>query len=200
MVTFLLIRHAHTDAVGRRIAGRMPNVGLSPAGRAQLDALAARIGEQPVQRLLSSPLERARETAAAVARVLRIEVEFAEELNELDFGAWTGRTFAELAPDPLWQQYNAFRSGTRMPGGEVMLEVQARVVGLIQRLRETADGQAIALVTHGDVIRAALAYYLGIPLDLILRFEVDPASVSAVRLDDDGPHVLCINRTADQSL
>ncbi len=194
MTTFLLIRHADTDAVGSYIAGRS-GLGLNLAGREQLEPLVARLRRQPIMGLYSSPLERTRVTAEPIARALGLSVQIAHELNELDFGDWTGRSFDELAPDPDWRLYNVFRSGTRMPGGEDMLQVQARAVGLVQRLREEQPGQVLALVTHGDIVRAILAYYLGLAMDLFTRIEISPASVSALGFDAAGPHVLYVNQT-----
>ncbi len=195
MSTFLLIRHADTDAVGRFIAGRGPGVPLNANGRVQLGRLVQRVSALAPTALYCSPLERTRETAAPLAAALALELHMTAELNEIDFGEWTGRTFAELEPDPLWRRYNLYRSVTRIPGGEVMSEVQDRAVAFVQMLRERHENEVVALVTHGDVIRATLAYYLGLAMDMFLRVEIDPASITAIRLDDGGPHVLYVNAT-----
>ncbi|HSU65911.1 MAG TPA: histidine phosphatase family protein, partial [Tepidisphaeraceae bacterium] len=85
--------------------------------------------------------------------------------------------------------------GTRIPGGELMLEIQSRIVKQMLRLREVHPEQCVAIVSHGDVIKAALAYWLGVPLDLFLRIEISLASVSVVAIGDYGPWVLCVNNT-----
>jgi len=191
---FYLIRHGATDELDRVLSGRAPGVRLNAAGLRQAEALAGRLAGEAIRRLYSSPVGRARETAEPIARRLGLEVHTADELTELDCGGWTGRSFAELAADRRWQRFNTFRSGTRIPAGELIAEVQARAVAFLHRLGEEFPGDSVALVTHGDVIKAALAYWLGMPLDFILRLQVSPASVSAVALGEDGPSVLYVNR------
>lgn len=197
MTTFLLIRHAAGDHVGKTIVGRSPGVHLNELGRRQADRLAEQLSAEPVQAIYSSPLERARETAEPIARRLGLEVRTADEITELDFGDWTGRSLDELAADPTWQRFNTFRSGTRIPGGELMQEVQTRIVSYIERLRTESPEGSIALVSHGDVIRGAVAYYLGMPLDLLLRLEISPASVTAIAIAGEGPQVLYVNRACE---
>lgn len=195
MTTFYLIRHGDTPAVGHFVAGRAPGVRLNDRGRRQVEELAERLAGEPIRAVYSSPLERTRETAGPLAKRLGFEVRLADELIELDFGEWTGKSFAELDPLPEWRRYNAYRGGTRIPGGELMLEVQVRVAGFVQRLCAEHPGEAVALVSHGDVIRAALLHYLGMPLDFYHRIEISPASVSVVVLGDYGPQVLSLNHT-----
>lgn len=195
MSLFYLIRHGTIDTIGHSIAGRAPAVHLTEQGLRHAGWLTERLGGEPITRVYSSPLERARETAEPIARRLGLQVTIAEEIAELDFGEWTGRTMDELEQLPQWKLFNTFRSGTQMPGGEWMLQVQARAVLFLQRLRDEFPDEQIAIVSHGDVIRAVLLYYLGIPLDLILRLEVSPGSISVLRLDQYGPQVLGVNAT-----
>ena len=195
MTRLYLIRHGNTDWVGRVLAGRAPGIALNAEGREQAARLPDRLAGVPIDKIVSSPLERARETAAPLAARLGLEVEVRDGVTEVDYGDWTGRTFAEVGPDPLWRRYDATRSVTRIPGGELALEVQARVVAELERLaRETPDG-VVAVVSHGDPIKSALAHVVGSPLDLIQRLEISPASVSVVELGDRGPRVLCVNDT-----
>lgn len=197
MAVFLLIRHGQTDMIGRRLAGRHADIHLDKKGREQADTLAARLGHLPVRRIFSSPLERCRETAAPLAERLGLDVDLLEDIQEIDFGDWAGRSFRELDKDPLWRQYNRFRSGTRIPGGELITEVQSRMVTAVERLRRQFPEGMIALYSHGDPIKTALCHYTGIPLDFIRRLEVALASVNALAIDDDGPRLLCINNTND---
>src|SRR5205085_602191 len=136
---------------------------------------------------------RAMETAQPLASALGLEIQVAPEIGEVQFGDWTGQSIADLNRQKPWQQWNTFRSGTRIPNGELMIQIQARMAAFTQRLREEFPGQTIALVSHGDPLRALIAYCLGIPLDFLLRFEVDPASVSIISIGDDAPRVLCVN-------
>jgi probable phosphoglycerate mutase len=193
VTTFLLVRHATCDPVGKSLAGRAPGVHLNAEGRAQARRLAERLAASPIAVVYSSPLERARETAAAVAERVGVTADTHDGLTEMDFGAWTGCTFAELAPDERWRRFNSFRSGTRPPGGETMQEAQARAVAALLALAERHGDAVVAAVSHGDVIKGVVAHVAGIPLDLAHRLEVAPASVSVVALDADGARLLRLN-------
>jgi broad specificity phosphatase PhoE len=198
MTTFLLIRHGAHTLGGETLAGRAPGVCLSPSGREQARRMAERVARLPVAALYASPADRTRETAAFLAGRLGLQMEVREGLNEIDFGEWTGRPLAELRQREDFRRWNTFRGGSPVPGGEPMPAVQARVVGELLRLRERHPDSCIALVSHGDVIKAALAWALGVPLDLLMRIEIGLASVSGVRLGDYGPWVLCVNHCGEE--
>jgi broad specificity phosphatase PhoE len=200
MTIFALIRHAEHALVGHTIVGRAPGVRLSPGGSRQAERLAERLESSSIRALYSSPLERARETAAAIAGRLRLEVAVAKELDEIEFGAWTNRTLAELRDLEEWRRFNFFRSGSAIPNGETMVEVQSRMLRLLERLRGTHPDRVVALVSHGDVIKATLAHYLGVPLDLFHRIEISPASVSIVRVESFGAEVLLVNGFVEDGL
>lgn len=197
VTTFLLIRHASHGLLGTTLAGRMEGVPLSPSGTAEAEALAGRLADLPLHAIYSSPVERALRTAEPLARRCSLDITIESCFSEIDFGDWTGRTFDALRDLPEWRRFNSVRSCTRPPGGETMLEVQARVAAGLERLSLRHGEGAVGVVTHGDVIKAALMYYLGAPLDLFDRFEISPASVSVVRLRAEGPRVLCINSPGD---
>ena len=193
MTTFLLIRHGLNDLVDKAIAGWMPGVHLNAAGQAQAAQLAERLAQAPIAALYSSPLERARETAAPLAERLGLEIRTCEDFGEIRFGDWTGKELKELAADPHWQQFNALRSLTRAPGGETMLEVQARTVRALEALRQQHPNEMVAVVSHGDPIKSALLYLLGLPMDFYSRFDISPASVSVVTVDEYHPRLLRLN-------
>lgn len=197
MTTFLLVRHALHEFGGGRIAGRTEGVHLSPDGLRQADALASRLSSLNLSAVYASPVLRCQETAAMVAGPHRLEVRTEEALTELGFGDWQGAELSALEDEDLWRRFNAFRGGTRAPNGELFLEVQLRMVRAILELGERHEGEAIALVSHADVIRAALIHFLGIPMDHFLRLEISPASVSVVRVGDYGPWVLGVNHVGD---
>jgi probable phosphoglycerate mutase len=200
MTTFALVRHAAHGLLGDTIVGRAPGIALSPEGVAEAEQLAARLASSRGEVVYSSPLERARRTAEIIAARLGLEVQLADELNELDFGDWTNQKLTDLHRRDEWRQFNRFRSGSRIPDGEAMIEVQCRALRLIERLCALHPTQMVALVTHGDVIRAMLAYYLGVPLDLFQRIEISPASVSIVRIEPYGPQVLLVNGLVESEL
>ena len=196
MTTFLLIRHATNDTIGHRIAGRGRGVSLNAEGLAQARALAERLAGVRLAALYASPLERTQETAAPIGERLGVPVQSLAEVLEVDYGEWTGLTLDELRASPGWQAWNGFRSGSRVPGGETLLEVQLRMVGALERLRcEHAGDRVVGVVSHGDPIKAAIGYYAGVPIDLLSRLEIAPASVSALRIEPWGAHVVRLNDT-----
>lgn len=194
--TFFLLRHAAHDRLGRVLCGRMAGVSLGETGRAQARKLGERVSRETVAAVYTSPMERARETAEPIAARLGLDVEVAPEIDEIGFGQWSGMPFAELERDPRWAAWNAARSVTRPPGGETMLEAQGRAVGFIERLRAKHPDGAAALVSHADLLKAVLAYFLGLPLDLIGRFEIGPASLSTLLVGDWGAKILTLNEVA----
>jgi len=198
MTRFLLIRHGMTDLVDKAVAGWAPGVHLNDEGRAQAAKLAERLAGAEVKAIYSSPLERARETAEPVSRKFGLEVQVVEEVGEIVFGGWTGRELSDLNEDPLWRRFNSLRSLTRAPGGEIQLETQARMIAALERLRERHPGQTVAVVSHGDVIKSAIAYYAGIPLDLFHRIEISAASVSVVEVGEHAPRIICVNRIGEE--
>jgi len=120
-----------------------------------------------------------------------------EAVNEIEFGEWTGMSFAELEPLPEWRRFNTLRSSTPIPGGELMLDVQARIVDRMECLRRMHPDSVVAVVSHADVIRAAIAHFAGIPLDLFHRLEISPASLSILSLDEYGPRILGLNQPGE---
>jgi probable phosphomutase (TIGR03848 family) len=197
MTTLLLIRHALCDHVGREIAGRKADVHLNTAGVSQAHRLAEQLDAVQLTAIVSSSLARARETAAPLAERRKLPMNIDERLAEIDYGDWTGQTLDALRTSNRWVRFNSLRSLTRVPGGELMLEVQARGVSAIEAIREEFPDGTCAIVSHGDVIRGLVAHFAGIPLDLFLRIEIAPASVSIVTVSESWIGVRCVNRTLD---
>jgi probable phosphoglycerate mutase len=193
MTTLLLIRHGLTDDVDHVLSGRAAGVRLNDAGRQQVAELAQRLRDRPLDAILSSPLERARDTAEAIAAQRSVRVQTIEALQEFDAGAWTGQTIASMEANTNWRRFNEVRSTTPAPGGELMLAVQMRVVSALLDLKERYPDGTVAVISHGDVIRAALMYFLGMPVDFVHRLDISPARVSVVRLDGWAPRVLQVN-------
>ncbi len=193
MTTFLLIRHGACDPLGRYIAGRLPGIHLNEQGRRDAGRLVERLEEVPIARVLSSPLERARETAAPLADSHGIDLEFSAALQEIDFGDWSGKSFEQLHEQPQWRWFNEFRSNTRIPGGEMAIEVQARMAAELTRLGHEARDEVVAVVGHADPLKMALVLYLGMPIDCGFRLAIAPASVSVITVQDWGPVINCIN-------
>lgn len=193
MTRLILIRHATNDTVGKRIAGRKEGIHLNEEGKEQAEELASWLKALPVTAVYSSPLERAQQTAQPLANVLQLEVQVEAALIEIDFGNWTYKEIEALKGDESFQLFNSFRSNASIPGGESMLLVQARIVGCLQQLCLRHPQQTVAVVSHGDVIKAALAHYAGIHLDLMSRLEISPASVSIVDVFQETARIVLVN-------
>ncbi|MXQ11440.1 histidine phosphatase family protein [Microvirga makkahensis] len=191
--TFFLVRHAAHDRVGTVLCGRMPGVGLGDFGKAQARALAQRLAGESVASVQTSPLERAVETAEPIAAQIGSAPEICDDITEIDFGGWTGKSFDMLTDDRQWSTWNCSRSTSRPPGGETMLEAQARIVRAMERQRRLHGGRSVVLVSHSDVIKAALLYHLGMPIDAYTRLEVSPASISTLVVGDWGSKILRMN-------
>jgi probable phosphomutase (TIGR03848 family) len=200
MTKILLIRHALTDSVGKRLSGRTPGISLNNEGRNQAKKLAERLSGLPIRAIYSSPLERALETADPLAQTLNLNCVTEDSLQEIDFGDWTNRTFEEIKKDILFEQFNAFRSATRIPGGEMMAEAQTRIISKLENLRTKHPQETVAVISHADIIKAAIAYYAGIPLDMFQRLEISPASVSIIELHHNFARILLVNDTGSVTI
>lgn len=193
MTTFLLIRHGLTDAVGKLMTSHEPGVHLNATGRDQAAALPGRLNNVPLAAIYASPLERARETAQPVADARGLPIQLDPRFIEVDFGGWTNRRFADLAGDPHWTLYNAYRGATRPPNGEGLIEVQTRTVEALLDLHERHPHDVVAVFSHADTLRAILLYFLGMPIDFVQRLDLSPARISVLQLGGGAPHIVQVN-------
>jgi len=193
MGVFHVLRHGEHGLLGRVLAGRMPGVGMTDRGRAEIASQAERLAGDKIAAIYASPLQRTRESAEIVSARLGLPIEFRDDLLELDFGEWTGATFDSIRADPRWQAWSTQRSLAVIPGGESMRAVQQRVVAALLELNERHLHESVVLVTHGDVIRAALLYALGMPLDFYNRIEIGQGSISTISLGAGGIRVLTLS-------
>jgi broad specificity phosphatase PhoE len=189
---FHLVRHGEPAVFGR-INGRLAGIGLSAKGRAEIASVAERLTAEGIEAIYASPLDRTRETAEIIAARLDLPVGFRDDLIELDFGEWTGLTADTIRKDERWQLWSNCRSIASIPGGESWRQVQDRAVAALFDMQRTHPAASVVVVSHGDVIRAALLFALGMPLDFYSRIEVACASLSTIRLDGSGIRVLGIN-------
>ena len=193
MTVFHLVRHAEHGLLGRVLTGRMPGVPLSEQGIAQAAALAERFAKMEIAAVLSSPVQRARETAEPIAAVLGLPVTIEAGLDEIDFGDWTGLGFDALDGQPGWERWNRSRSIAACPGGESMLGAQARSVMAVRRAAEAHPEGQVILVSHQDVLKALLAHILDLSLDRLDRYELAPASRSVLQWCDGWARVDGLN-------
>jgi probable phosphoglycerate mutase len=192
----LFVRHGTTPTTGKVLPGRARGLHLSEQGREQAQRAAARIAEVgKIAAVYSSPLERARETAAPIARLAKKTTRIERGLIECDFGAWTGLSLRRLMKKPEWSIVQRSPSTFRFPGGESFTEMQSRMVGTVDAIRRRHPGRAIVCVSHADTIKAAVAHATGTPLDLFQRIVISTCSVTAILYSDGGPVVLTVNST-----
>jgi broad specificity phosphatase PhoE len=191
--TLLLIRHAADVELGRTLSGRRRDVALSAEGLEQAEIVADLLGIEPLAAVYSSPRERAWYTARAIADAHELQVEVADGLDEVDFGDWTGMAFNDLEGDPGWTEWNEARETARPPEGESMVEAVERARAAVEAIAASHGGETIACISHCDIIRGLIAFYLGLPLGNLLRFDVEPASVSRLALGSWGARILTVN-------
>lgn len=175
------------------MAGRTPGVSLNTTGMAQAASLAARLDGVPLAAIYASPLERTVATAQPLASARGLDVQVDPRFTEVEFGGWTGRRFADLRSDAHWTRYNTVRSTCRPPDGESLLDVQQRAVGALLDLSGKHGDDVVAVVTHADVIRAVLLYFLGMPVDFVLRLELGPGRISVLQFGAGAPVVWQVN-------
>jgi probable phosphomutase (TIGR03848 family) len=204
MATLILVRHGRTTAnAGGTLAGRLPGVRLDDTGEEQVRRIGERLAPVPVAALVSSPLERCKQTAKAIAVAHPATLRIASDkgLSECDYGDWQGRALKDLAKEPLWKTVQTQPSAAVFPGGESMVTMQSRAVSAVRRHdaaveAEHGPGAVWVAVSHGDIIKSILADALGMHLDLFQRIHVDPASVSIISYTSTRPYVLASNTHA----
>ncbi len=192
----LLVRHEQTPTTGKLLPGRTPGLHLAETGKAQARRAAERIAQlKNVDAIYSSPLERARETAAPIAAGRKLKVHIEKGLLECDFGDWTGAELKSLMKLPEWNTVQRAPSTFTFPGGESFTAMQHRVIGTIDRLRSAHPGGVVVCVSHADPIKAAVAHALGTHIDLFQRIVISTCSVTAIAYGAGAPVVLTVNST-----
>jgi probable phosphoglycerate mutase len=193
----LLVRHGVTETTGIILPGRTPGLHLSERGVAQAAHVAERLRDLPRKpvALYVSPLERTRETAAPIARVLRLRAQIDRGLLECDFGLWTGKKLNLLAKKPEWRAVQHAPSTFRFPEGESFTEMQLRIWTTLERIAAKHRNRTVVVVSHADPIKAAVTYAQGVPLDLFQRTVISTCSISAIGFTNATPIVLSVNNT-----
>ena len=201
MTVVLLVRHGLTAGTGHVLTGRTPGIPLDDRGQEQAAALAARLAGVRLDAIVTSPLERCRQTAEAIAAAHQGEplpVKEDGQFAEVNYGDWTGQPLKRLAKNPLWRVVQAHPSAVRFPGedAESLLEVQHRAVQAVREWNARLGKDAVYLIcSHGDVIKSVIADSLGLHLDLSQRIQVDPCSLSVIRYTPLRPFLVRMNDT-----
>jgi broad specificity phosphatase PhoE len=190
--SLLLVRHGACEQMESLLLGRALDPPLNSAGERQAAALARFLRPEREMVICASPRLRTRQTADAIGKTANAAVVLAECLDEMDFGSWGGCSFAELAGKPDWAFWNQHRSCARTPAGDTMLRAQKRVVTYVEELSGRHHPQRlIVLVTHAEIIRAALLHFLRFDLDEYRHLTINPGSISRLALKPEGhPSIL----------
>lgn len=191
----LLVRHAVTEETGKTLSGQTRGIDLSEEGKAQAKALGERLTTLPVAAVYASPLERTRQTADPIADAHGLEVRELPDVIDYDVGEWTGKPLSELAKGDLWRVIQAAPSRVVFPGGEALAGMQARVVAGLDRVVAEHAGRLVVVSTHADVVKAAVAHYIGLHFDLFQRLVVAPASVTALAFSGPFASLVLFNDT-----
>ena len=194
MAIILLIRHGENDWVGKKLAGRLPGVHLNQNGRNQAEGLAATLINLPIKAIYSSPLERALETAQPLAQIKKMEISICENLSEINFGDWQGKTIKQMRRLKLWETVQNHPSQMQFPNGESFMGAQKRLVDCITKFSENLESSdLVACFSHSDAIRLLVAYYLNVPLDSFQRIHITTAYVSTLMLTKEHISVPFVN-------
>jgi probable phosphomutase (TIGR03848 family) len=194
--TVLLIRHGENEwTESHKLAGRTPGVHLNDYGRLQAQALSQRLAQVKLSAIYASPLERTVETAEVIAKHHQLKVKTRPGVVEVDYGEWTGESIKTLAKKKSWPIIQFYPSGAGFPGGETMYRMQTRMVQEINKLVGKHPGQIIAIVGHADLIKAAVAHYLGVHFDLFQRIVISTASITTISFTPMGPRIVAVNDT-----
>ena len=197
----ILVRHGKTTTTGSILPGRTPGLFLSDEGISQAQAVANDLASQllsskdktPEIHLFASPLERTQQTAEPIAEALGVPTQTLEDIIEADFGDWTGQELAELRKLPEWKQVQETPSTFRFPGGESFVEMQDRIITGLVRIKDEHPGATLICVAHADVIKCAMAHFLGMGLDDFQRLFISPCSVSEILFTDTGHMITTMN-------
>jgi broad specificity phosphatase PhoE len=184
MATFYLIRHGDKEKADVMV-GRLPGIHLTKLGHRQARAISARLSDAPIARIFASPLERAVETAAPLAKAKKLRIETRPALTEVDTGEWTGMPLQKLKRTRAWRELAKFPAGRPIPGGETLPEVQARIVSELIQLNVAYPREHIAVFTHEDPIRLALCHFIGAPMNAYEHITVKLGSICTLRLNVD---------------
>jgi probable phosphomutase (TIGR03848 family) len=199
MALIILVRHGENDFVKKgRLAGRIPEVHLNEKGRAQAQeaaqVLCRMLEKAPVKAVYCSPLERTMETAGPIAKAFGLPVIPRPGLIETDCGEWQGKTVKQLSRLKIWRVVQSSPSTFCFPGGETFAETQHRITKELSQLAALHDSKDVLIcVSHSDPIKLAVAYFLGLPLDLFQRIAISPTSITALQVGETGSHLLTLN-------
>lgn len=195
-MNIVLVRTATSQQMSNVLLGRNVDRPLDERGEGQARHVAQRLLTVPQLIVESSPRRRARHTAGIIASARDSTVRIAPQMDDLDFGSWSGQTFEALMADPQWRRWNKYRAVSRTPAGESIRDVQERALAHFRKLQQTFDTETVAIVTHAEVIRSIVLLALEAPIDDYSRFEFGPASMTRLTVDGSQLRVEAVNEQA----
>jgi probable phosphomutase (TIGR03848 family) len=195
MTTLILIRHGYTDWADKKLAGWLPDVHLNELGQKQAQELVERLKPIELAAIYSSPLERTIETAQPIAKARGLKINKVPNLGEVKYGDWQGQSLKVLAQKKEWKSVQVTPSTFSFPNGESFREMQSRAVAAVEKIIAAHEKDAVALFSHGDVIKVIVAYYSGIALDNFQRVAISPASISVIAIGPFGARIGRLNDT-----
>jgi len=191
----VLVRHGMTPVTGKKLTGWLPGISLSAEGIAQARHAGDRLAGAPLKGIYSSPLERCTETAGLIAESHSLTVQTRDDLGEVHYGDWQGKSLKMLYRSKLWSELKSRPGDFRFPKGETIREAQTRGIGAIEALRSRHKDKVVLVCSHADMIRLIVAGYLGMGIDLYSRISIAPASVTTLVLGDSTPHLVVLGDT-----
>jgi probable phosphomutase (TIGR03848 family) len=197
MPLLLLIRHGENDYVKTgKMAGRLPGIHLNERGQNQALALGEALKDVPIKAIYSSPLERAMDTAAAIASARNLPITVDDGLLEADMGKWQGKSWKTLRLMKVWKMVLHSPSRFRFPGGESFPEMQTRIASSLERMvaKHNKPQDMIAVVFHADPIKVAVSHFLGLPLDHFQRLSCDTGSLTLLHVNEMGASLVKLNQ------
>ena len=194
MAIILLIRHGENDWVGKKLAGHLPGVHLNQKGQEQAQELATKLQNLQFKAIYSSPLERAMETAQPLATITQLTINPLQDLSEINFGDWQGKTIKQLQRLKLWKTVQKHPSQMQFPNGESFKSAQQRLVNCLEGISQNHEpNDLVACFSHSDSIRLLVSYYLDMPLDSFQKINISTASISSLVISKDQIYLPFIN-------
>lgn len=193
----IFIRHGETEWNKQFIYQGQTDIDLNETGYKQAQLLSKRLTERKIDRIYTSDLKRAFNTAAIIAESHNKELRKEKKLREISFGDWEGMNFKEIQEkEPeTYKEWRKDPISISPPNGETFLDFQKRVISIIDKIKDLHAGERIAIVAHGGTIRVYLAHILGMDLKGNRMLSVHNTSISHLTIYDNRPVLKLLNST-----
>jgi len=196
--TVLLVRHGQANSNVTGYYMGWSNEDLSEIGYTQVRSLASRLASLPIASVYSSPLQRTCTTATILAKPHGLEVETSDDIIEIQIGDWQGLHIDEVGQrwPELWKQSRIDPSEITLPNGESFQQVTERAIRGFDKIVAANHGKQVIIVSHEIVVKVLVAHALGVSNSIYRRFEINNASLSAIRVIDGKTRLAMLNDTS----